>query len=86
MDAPLALICRVGNGSPCKFISAMDNTMPTIERFDSEGHEALPEHRRAMNAPQRPPRVAMDAVEADEYQALIGLIQDQMVTGNDIAG
>ena len=81
MDAPLALICRIGNGSPCKFISAMDIAMPTIERFDHEGHEALPEHRRAMNAPQRPPRVAMGDVEADEYQSLVGLVQDQMVDG-----
>lgn len=81
MDAPLALICRVGNGSPCKFISAMDNTMPTIERFDSEGRETLPEHRRAMNVPVRPPRVGVDDVEADEYQLLVGLLQDQVVDG-----
>ena len=81
MDAPLALICRVGNGSPCKFISAMDNAMPTIERFDSEGRETLPEHRAAMNAPMRSARVAVDDVEADDYQALVGLVQVQAADG-----
>ena len=55
--------------------------MPIIERFDHEGRETLPDHRRAMNAPQRPPRVAMDDVEEVEYQTLTGLIQDQMVDG-----
>lgn len=60
--------------------------MPTIERFDHEGRETLPEHRRAMNAPQRPPRVAMDDVEADEYQALVGLIQGGLHVGGYLIG
>lgn len=33
--------------------------MPTVERFDSEGRETLPEHRAAMNAPVRPHRVGV---------------------------
>ncbi len=55
--------------------------MPTIERFDSEGRETLPEHRAAMNAPMRPARVAVDDVEADDYQALVGLVQVQAADG-----
>ena len=60
--------------------------MPTIERFDSEGRETLPEHRAAMNAPMRPARAAMDDVEADEYQALVGLIQGWLHVGGCLIG
>ena len=60
--------------------------MPTIERFDSEGRETLPEHRAAMNAHMRPARAAMDDVEADEYQALVGLIQGWLHVGGCLIG
>lgn len=59
-------------------LSPAGNPMPTIERFDSEGHETLPEHRRAMNAPMRPPRVV---VADDECQCMAC----QAATGGEVS-
>ena len=53
--------------------------MPTIERFDSEGRETLPEHRAAMNAPVRPHRVGV----GDDFDDCVPVAEVHI---NDIAG